>query len=47
MNRAAIGSTNISSSRSVLESDLTRDEFFEALRTFAGDAEKAVWAVIY
>ena len=30
-----------------LASDLTRDKFFEALRTFAGEAEKADWAVVY
>ena len=28
-------------------SDLTRDKFFEALRTFAAEAEKADWAVVY
>ncbi len=27
--------------------DLTRDKFFEALKTFAGLAEKADWAVVY
>ncbi|EJN15237.1 hypothetical protein PMI42_01175 [Bradyrhizobium sp. YR681] len=27
--------------------DLTRDEFFEALQTFAAEAEKADWAVVY
>ncbi len=27
--------------------DLTRDKFFETLKTFASDAEKADWAVIY
>jgi tetratricopeptide (TPR) repeat protein len=27
--------------------DLTRDKFFEALRAFAADAEKADWAVVY
>ncbi|MCP3392534.1 caspase family protein [Bradyrhizobium sp. CCGB12] len=27
--------------------DLTRDEFFEALKTFAAEAEKADWAVVY
>jgi tetratricopeptide (TPR) repeat protein len=27
--------------------DLTRDKFFETLKTFARDAEKADWAVIY
>jgi tetratricopeptide (TPR) repeat protein len=30
-----------------LADDLARDKFFEALRTFASDAEKADWAVIY
>jgi uncharacterized caspase-like protein len=30
-----------------LADDLTRDKFFEALRMFASDAEKADWAVIY
>jgi tetratricopeptide (TPR) repeat protein len=30
-----------------LSSDLTRDKFFEVLRTFASDAEKADWAVVY
>jgi tetratricopeptide (TPR) repeat protein len=30
-----------------LANDLTRDKFFEALRTFAVQAEKADWAVIY
>ena len=30
-----------------LSSDLTRDKFFEVLRAFASDAEKADWAVIY
>ena len=30
-----------------LSNDLTRDKFFEALRGFAGDAEKADWAVVY
>jgi tetratricopeptide (TPR) repeat protein len=30
-----------------LASDLTRDKFFEILRSFATDAEKADWAVIY
>ena len=28
-------------------SDLTRDKFFEALKTFADEAEKADWAVVY
>jgi len=28
-------------------SDLTRDKFFEALKTFAAEAEKADWAVVY
>ncbi|KYG97476.1 caspase family protein [Bradyrhizobium sp. DOA1] len=28
-------------------SDLTRDKFFEALQTFANEAEKADWAVFY
>lgn len=28
-------------------SDLTRDKFFEALQTFAAEAEKADWAVVY
>ena len=28
-------------------SDLTRDKFFEALQTFANEAEKADWAVVY
>jgi tetratricopeptide (TPR) repeat protein len=31
----------------MLVGDLTRDKFFEVLRTFAADAEKADWAVIY
>jgi Flp pilus assembly protein TadD len=30
-----------------LTNDLTRDRFFEALRAFARDAEKADWAVVY
>ena len=30
-----------------ISNDLTRDKFFEALRAFASDAEKADWAVIY
>ena len=30
-----------------LANDLTRDKFFETLKTFAADAEKADWAVIY
>jgi tetratricopeptide (TPR) repeat protein len=30
-----------------LSTDLTRNKFFEALRAFAGDAEKADWAVVY
>ena len=30
-----------------LSSDLTRDKFFEVLHSFAVDAEKADWAVIY
>jgi tetratricopeptide (TPR) repeat protein len=30
-----------------LSNDLTRDKFFEALRAFASDAEKADWAVVY
>jgi uncharacterized caspase-like protein len=30
-----------------LSNDLTRDKFFAALRSFAGEAEKADWAVIY
>jgi tetratricopeptide (TPR) repeat protein len=30
-----------------LSNDLTRDKFFEVLRTFASDAEKADWAVVY
>jgi len=30
-----------------LSTDLTRDKFFETLRAFAGDAEKADWAVVY
>ncbi|MDN4984810.1 tetratricopeptide repeat protein [Bradyrhizobium sp. WYCCWR 13022] len=28
-------------------SDLTRDKFFDALKTFADEAEKADWAVVY
>jgi len=28
-------------------SDLTRDKFFEALKTFADEAEKSDWAVVY
>jgi tetratricopeptide (TPR) repeat protein len=30
-----------------LANDLTRDKFFEALHTFAREAEKADWAVVY
>jgi tetratricopeptide (TPR) repeat protein len=30
-----------------LSNDLTRDKFFEVLRAFAGEAEKADWAVVY
>jgi tetratricopeptide (TPR) repeat protein len=30
-----------------LANDLTRDKFFESLKAFAADAEKADWAVIY
>jgi tetratricopeptide (TPR) repeat protein len=30
-----------------LAADLTRDKFFEALRAFAREAEKADWAVVY
>jgi uncharacterized caspase-like protein len=30
-----------------LSNDLTRDKFFEVLRAFASDAEKADWAVVY
>jgi tetratricopeptide (TPR) repeat protein len=30
-----------------LSNDLTREKFFEVLRSFAADAEKADWAVIY
>jgi tetratricopeptide (TPR) repeat protein len=30
-----------------LANDLTRDKFFEALRAFASEAEKADWAVVY
>ena len=30
-----------------LANDLTRDKFFETLKTFAADAENADWAVIY
>jgi tetratricopeptide (TPR) repeat protein len=30
-----------------LSTDLTRNKFFEALRAFASDAEKADWAVVY
>jgi tetratricopeptide (TPR) repeat protein len=30
-----------------LANDLTRDKFFEALKSFAAEAEKADWAVIY
>jgi tetratricopeptide (TPR) repeat protein len=30
-----------------LANDLTRDRFFETLKTFASDAEKADWAVVY
>ena len=30
-----------------LANDLTRDKFFETLRSFASDAEKSDWAVIY
>lgn len=30
-----------------LANDLTRDKFFETLRAFAGEAEKADWAVVY
>ena len=30
-----------------ISNDLTRDKFFEALRAFTSDAEKADWAVVY
>jgi uncharacterized caspase-like protein len=30
-----------------LANDLTRDKFFETLRSFASDAEKSDWAVVY
>ena len=30
-----------------LANDLTRDRFFETLKTFAAEAEKADWAVVY
>jgi uncharacterized caspase-like protein len=30
-----------------LSNDLTRDKFFETLKTFASEAEKADWAVVY
>jgi tetratricopeptide (TPR) repeat protein len=30
-----------------LSSDLTRDKFFDTLHAFAGEAEKADWAVVY
>jgi uncharacterized caspase-like protein len=30
-----------------LANDLTRDKFFQTLRTFATEAEKADWAVVY
>jgi tetratricopeptide (TPR) repeat protein len=30
-----------------LANDLSRDKFFETLRAFAGEAEKADWAVVY
>ena len=30
-----------------LANDLTRDKFFETLKTFAAEAEKADWAVVY
>jgi tetratricopeptide (TPR) repeat protein len=30
-----------------LANDLTRDKFFETLRAFASDAEKADWAIVY
>ncbi len=30
-----------------LSNDLTRDKFFEALKSFASEAEKADWAVVY
>jgi tetratricopeptide (TPR) repeat protein len=30
-----------------ISNDLTRNQFFEALRAFAADAEKADWAVVY
>ena len=30
-----------------LSNDLTRDKFFEALKSFASDAENADWAVVY
>ena len=30
-----------------LTSDLTRDKFFQALKSFASEAEKADWAVVY
>jgi tetratricopeptide (TPR) repeat protein len=30
-----------------LSNDLTRDKFFEVLKAFASDAEKADWAVVY
>ena len=30
-----------------VSTDLTRDKFFEALHAFAGDAERADWAVVY
>ena len=30
-----------------LANDLTRDKFFETLRAFASEAEKADWAVVY
>jgi tetratricopeptide (TPR) repeat protein len=31
----------------ILANDLTRDKFFETLKTFAGLAEKSDWAVVY
>ena len=31
----------------MLSNDLTRDKFFEALKSFASEAEKADWAVVY
>lgn len=46
---AAVAATlrNVGFQKVTLESDLTREKLFNALRAFAGEAEQADWAIVY